>query len=310
MKNRYSDRELFVANQRNLEKIDKDIKDMRKQQLIPTIPSYDSEKFPPDRVAGRTTHPPADTDTPAELGYDANYYPNRATYGQIVRDTNDYDSLWMYQDDDKWHQLGVCRARLEMTQAHAPVLLNWTGGVGGFPTEPLIPFDYVDNPYPSVFASSMGADGIGRLFIQVGGVYSVTYRIYFVAQGGTGGGFYDIIPVQGQVWECDWDGFSGYTTYIHSAQDGINNTVIFPVADDVLEMWPGGDNFGSVWPPGQPIYVGVSLTDYHDDGKIQVGGKGSGLSYSGCYLEVTRLGGGNRKELTGQDGLVRGVPIT
>src|SRR5438874_1516342 len=55
----------------------KQLENLQSQMKVPTLPIYDSTNWPDDAV-----------------------------YGQLVRDFNDWNSLWVYAEDDRWHKIG------------------------------------------------------------------------------------------------------------------------------------------------------------------------------------------------------------
>jgi hypothetical protein len=272
MINRYENRTVFDSLTRQIDDTIDEHRNIQTQMKFPTIPMYDSKHWATRGV-----------DTKGKDIYDA-------AYGQIVRDTNDYDSAWVYQPDDKWHQIGgVARARLETRYPFEEIPV-----VGGRDSV-IVPFNHVYNPYPSLFDSAADAQGI-KLYIQAPGVYAVTYRVEF-NHSDTGSIDWDT-PMWSQLWEPDWDGFNGYDTLHGSINNDIHTTVVFSVSEDVNELWPAG----SGWPSGQPLYVAVGWYDpdtapttvtighnhYND---IMPG------SFDGCCLDLFRLGGANVDDL-------------
>lgn len=301
MKNNYTDQNIFETTSRDIEGLDKRMKDFEKQQLVPTIPAYDAKKFPPSKVSNPFAKPVPGTPPPTEGDYEPNHYPNRATYGQIVRDTNNYDSLWIYQDDDKWHPFGTL-ARIRFELSYDTPQIYYGGGVG----ETIVTFNNVYNPYPGVFdvaAEHFSNPDMLIGFIQLGGVYSASYRLFFDFTGG----FVDT-NMMTQRYEPDWNGWCGYDHYHRSIDNGVWATHIFSVGDDVNDLWPGGNTPYAAWPTGIEQYVtawqpleGQFSSDTVKN-NLYLGDDGFGSAhpnyFQGSYFEITRLGGADLVDLT------------
>jgi hypothetical protein len=285
MINRLTDRSLFTVYQRQIENVQQRHRDIQTQLKTPTYPMFDSANWP---------------------GYtdDNGKQVLSATHGELVRDTNNYNSVWMFQEDDKWHQIGgVSRARAEMSFEFPPFSFS--------PVD--VRADYVV-PHNHVFVGDDSSFGVVRanpgagpsdpmhyqakcIVIKAGGVYAAYYRTWLNFTGG----FQDC-RVRTHLFHPDWDYYSEYETWHYSISNGCHGGCIFAMSNEV--MYP--DRFvseqgppGPLDPGGCIMFTTVNILD--DVENLQFGDASIHASnptmYQGSYLEVIRLGGADVRDL-------------
>jgi hypothetical protein len=76
--NRFADNSYFDWISKRFQGLDKSINEIRNRLFVPTLPKYNPLQW-----------------------------PEEAVYGQLARDVNDYDTLWVYAEDDEWHEIGA-----------------------------------------------------------------------------------------------------------------------------------------------------------------------------------------------------------
>jgi hypothetical protein len=163
MKNKYAPDNLIDGMYKEIEKQQRTLQLIQKQQMIPTLPIYNNAYFPMAKG----------TETGDKLV---------GTHGQIVRDSfvNYFgftmpNWMWVFGEDDQWHQVSVIhRARMRDTFDIAPVAIPIDGNVNNAVKVPMN-VTYTSDPSIMDFIP----DGAGhRIRIKSGGYYSAFYRVW------------------------------------------------------------------------------------------------------------------------------------
>jgi hypothetical protein len=234
---------------------------LQKRMKVPTIPLYNSVDWPDDAVRG-----------------------------QLARSKKDPSSLWMYGEDDLWHNVNtITRARQEITYNPDHYQIFPSNGA-----EVVLEWDRFftsnkDEIGPIYFKENQPQLGL-NLGMKVPGVWAVTYRVFFDVDSDQpiGPGFVDC-PIITQVYEPDWDGFCGYEHYHHSCDNGCYGTITFTTGPNIKEDWGRG----------QDMYLTVRALGGHGQ---YIGDPSFGVShpgyFQGTYMEVVRIGSANVDDLT------------